>query len=216
MLDSARYWMGVLFVITLPPAFLYWFAVHPWPGVWRRIGKWPSLVVLFTMFFAVVFALVPFRELLVGQDLGFRVPLTVLAVLLYVPAAWIARTRGRHLTFGILAGLPEIAPDEHEPKLLDQGIYARIRHPRYLEIILGITAWALFINHRGVYGMVVASVLALFVVIWLEERELVDRFGEAYVEYRRRVPMMIPRFGRDTGPQGSAASGADDGGSGGS
>jgi protein-S-isoprenylcysteine O-methyltransferase Ste14 len=34
------------------------------------------------------------------------------------------------------------------------------------------------------------------VVIFLEERELLRRYGEAYREYRQRVPMLIPHLGR--------------------
>ena len=86
--------MGVLFVVTLPPAFLYWFLVHPWPGFWRRLGKWPSLIILFGVLFATIFALVPFRVTLVGRDLGFSGWLTALAIALYVPTALVARSPG--------------------------------------------------------------------------------------------------------------------------
>jgi protein-S-isoprenylcysteine O-methyltransferase Ste14 len=34
----------------------------------------------------------------------------------------------------------------------------------------------------------------ILVAIWFEERNLVDLYGRDYVEYRRRVPMFVPRF----------------------
>jgi protein-S-isoprenylcysteine O-methyltransferase Ste14 len=33
---------------------------------------------------------------------------------------------------------------------------------------------------------------------WVEEPELERRFGTSYLEYRRRVPMVWPRFWRGT------------------
>jgi protein-S-isoprenylcysteine O-methyltransferase Ste14 len=36
----------------------------------------------------------------------------------------------------------------------------------------------------------------MLIAIRLEERDLIDIFGEAYVGYRRRVGMLIPRVGR--------------------
>jgi protein-S-isoprenylcysteine O-methyltransferase Ste14 len=37
------------------------------------------------------------------------------------------------------------------------------------------------------------EVPALFLVVILEERELRQRFGDAHVEYCRRVPRFVPR-----------------------
>ena len=35
----------------------------------------------------------------------------------------------------------------------------------------------------------------MLIAIRLEERDLIDIFGEAYLGYRRRVGMLFPRFG---------------------
>jgi len=35
-----------------------------------------------------------------------------------------------------------------------------------------------------------------FVMLMLEERELIDRFGEEYRQFQREVPKIIPRFGK--------------------
>jgi protein-S-isoprenylcysteine O-methyltransferase Ste14 len=37
------------------------------------------------------------------------------------------------------------------------------------------------------------------IIIPLEERELLARFGADYEAYRRRVPRIMPRFARKTG-----------------
>ena len=53
-----------------------------------------------------------------------------------------------------MAGLPEVAPGGDGPGLLVEGIYGRIRHPRYIELTLGTLGWALFANYLAGYAIV--------------------------------------------------------------
>ncbi len=74
-----------------------------------------------------------------------------------------------------------------------QGILGRCRHPWYSGALLLI--WA-----RDLDGatLVVNGVLSAYLVIGahLEERKLVQEFGEAYRRYQQMVPMFIPRLRR--------------------
>jgi protein-S-isoprenylcysteine O-methyltransferase Ste14 len=86
-----------------------------------------------------------------------------------------------------------------EGRLVDSSIYALIRHPAYsavLRIGVAIGLW------RGTwFSMAFALFMPVGMNIWLklvEEPELIERFGEGYVAYRRKVPAFIPRM-RDWG-----------------
>jgi protein-S-isoprenylcysteine O-methyltransferase Ste14 len=46
----------------------------------------------------------------------------------------------------------------------------------------------------GVYIIVALLIPALYITILLEERELIDRFGDDYVEYSKSVPRLIPKI----------------------
>ncbi|NIR38153.1 MAG: isoprenylcysteine carboxylmethyltransferase family protein, partial [Actinobacteria bacterium] len=105
----------------------------------------------------------------------------------------IAIRRRRHLTNRILAGVPELTEGEGGGTLLTEGIYARIRHPRYVEVAVGTFGYAFFANYGGAYVVAAATVPLLHLVVLLEERELVDRFGDRYREYQRSVPRYLPR-----------------------
>lgn len=72
-----------------------------------------------------------------------------------------------------------------------RGLYRWVRHPLYLFMILMIwscpdlTSDRLLFNGLWTVWIVIGSIL--------EERDLVSEFGNAYREYQRKVPMLIPR-----------------------
>jgi len=80
--------------------------------------------------------------------------------------------------------------------LLMRGPYAFSRHPMYLSELTLLLGWVLL------YGSV--AVLITFVFWWAafsfylvpqEERTIEARFGEAYREYKRRVPRWLGKPG---------------------
>ncbi len=192
MLESARYWLAALTLISMPPAFLYWYLIHPFANAWRKLGRLPAYLIVSTVCLACVYGLWRIRDPLLGADLGFSPWGTAIGALLYLSAVALEIQCRKHLKFYILAGAPELSRDR-PGKLLDQGIYAHIRHPRYLSLILGISGATLFVNYTGIYVLLLASVPVLFGLVLIEERELRGRFGEAYVDYSRRVPRFVPR-----------------------
>jgi protein-S-isoprenylcysteine O-methyltransferase Ste14 len=194
-MNTFRYIVGVLLVVGLPPGLAWWFLLHPFVGFWRRLGVRLAMIVLGVFLLASVLALFVVRDALLGADLGLGWPLFAFGIVLMVLAAWISLKRRRHLTFRMLAGLPEleVEPDK-QGRLIDKGPYAVIRHPRYVEVVLATFAYAAVANYAGCWIVAVVAVPLLHLLVILEERELLDRFGDAYREYAHRVPRYIPRF----------------------
>lgn len=196
-MNTVRYVIGVLLVVGLPPALVWWFFVHPFVGFWRRVGVKATLAVMTVMSLAGVWGLFLVRGPLLGPDLGTHWLLVAVGAVLLAAAAVVGYQRRRHLTFAILAGVPEL---ERGPgrrgSLLTQGPYARVRHPRYVEVVLGVFGYAFISNHVGTYLMALATLPVLHAIVLLEERELLDRFGSQYEEYRRKVPRYLPRWER--------------------
>ena len=100
------------------------------------------------------------------------------------------------------AQVPERVELNWEPKILmTRGPYAYSRHPMYF------TELALWLGWAVLYGsiIVLAGFVALCVVMSIlaprEERALEAKFGEAYRQYRARVPpwLGVPRGGSGAG-----------------
>lgn len=194
-MDTFRYIVGVLLVIGLPPGVALWFLVHPFIGFWRRLGVRFTMTVLGILLLVSVLGLVAVRDVLLGADLGLSRPLFAVGVVLLVVAIWISLKRRKYLTVRILIGVPEIeAEPEERGKLLEEGPYAVIRHPRYVEVVLATFGYAAIANYAGSWIVVAVMVPLLHLVVLLEERELRERFGEAYRDYAARVPRYLPRL----------------------
>jgi len=191
-MDTARYVLAVLLVISLPPAVAYWYVFHPFAAFWRRRGRWLAFGTQVVLFAVIGTSLYRLRAVLVVGDLGTNPWLIIAALPLGTAALTIATARRKHLTQRILVGLPEVDPKAYPGTLLQEGIYAHIRHPRYVEFTVGAIAWALVINYTAVYLVVGLTILTLLGIVPLEERELVARFGQAYQDYRERVPRFVP------------------------
>lgn len=198
-MDTIRYLSALLIVITLPFAFAFWLLIHPLAPFWRR--RRPALTYSVVCVTGVVLAAIVYlnRAALLAVDYGTCYPLAVLGLLLIVGAVLIGRQRRRMLTWRILAGVPEVSPAAGPGKLLKEGIYARVRHPRYVEYLFGLAGYALIANYLASYVAGAIGVPVIYLIVLLEERELRARFGAEYADYCRDVPRFVPRFDRRPG-----------------
>ncbi len=191
--DFVRRAVALLLALSLPPAIVYWFIIHPFIGFWRRAGLTATFAFLGVFYIGSMVGLYFIRDLLLGRDLGLNLLLWLIALPLLIVSGVISRKRRKHLTFHRLAGVPEIAPDQHGIGLLREGIYSRVRHPRYVEFALGLVGYAFFCNFVGLYWMVAITLVLLYLIVLMEERELRARFGQEYVDYSAQVPRFVPR-----------------------
>jgi protein-S-isoprenylcysteine O-methyltransferase Ste14 len=196
-MNTARYVLALLSVMTYPMAVGWWYITHPLIDFWRKLGR-PLFYTLVTFVsFAVMAAIYFVREPILSVEYGTNPMLWPLVVLFYGLSVWVEVRCRKHLKTKILFGSPELDPSGHGGQLIAEGIYGKVRHPRYVAVFLGTIAVAFFCNYLAVYILVVLLVPALNLVVVLEERELRDRFGEEYVRYCERVPRrFIPQFGR--------------------
>ncbi len=180
-------WMASVLYSSVP---LFWFVVHPFAGSWRRMHRSPYRVVL------------PIWSLLILM-LGWitwpwhaerlysspwmwtpAAPLLLFGLSIY---ARIGSSFGAHK----LSGEAEVRPHEHPQELVTTGLHSRMRHPIYVAHLANFTGWTIGSGLLVCFVLLGFSLVLTFpLMIWLEERELAERFGASYREYRQRVPLL--------------------------
>jgi protein-S-isoprenylcysteine O-methyltransferase Ste14 len=144
------------------------------------------------------------------QDLGVVLAVSQFGVLLLRGAAgpnWAIAGIAMYVTATLLflsaleaarrVPLPRTFVDDPPPKaLITGGPFALVRHPFYVSYSI---AW--LAAPVATHGPLLAAFSGLAIVIYAiaarrEERQLEDRFGEAYRTYKRGAGMLVPSLGR--------------------
>lgn len=113
--------------------------------------------------------------------------LLLAGLFLMLGSNWLLITKGK--------GAPAFLLTE---RLVTDGLYGRTRNP------MSLGFYAACADVGMIAGSLTVTLGALLIVVpvhlvnlkYFEERELERRYGDAYVDYRRRVPFLIPRIRR--------------------
>lgn len=78
--------------------------------------------------------------------------------------------------------------------LVTSGLHRYMRHPLYSGTFLFL--WGGFIAWPLLSILISNSIITLYTLIAIrwEEKKLIDQFGRVYDEYRKKVPMIIPKL----------------------
>ena len=101
---------------------------------------------------------------------------------------WTFRSLGHNLTDTVVTRRNAI--------LVTHGPYRWVRHPFYLAFALAVIANALTTANGYLALIGTAAFLAIVARTSIEERKLIDRFGQDYVGYMRRTGRFLPRIRR--------------------
>jgi methanethiol S-methyltransferase len=127
--------------------------------------------------------------------------------LLYVAPLWVKILLALPLVAGLyimglmirkyffsLSGISVFYKEQTPAELELSGLNRYVRHPLYFGTLLFL--WSFFFIYPYVKNLLACLVITLYTV-WgarLEEKKLTAQFGEKYLAYKKRVPMLLPRL----------------------
>lgn len=89
-----------------------------------------------------------------------------------------------------LAQISDLPESGEPPKLVVSGLYRYVRHPLYFFGL--VILWLLPLMTWNILAFNLGATLYILIGIQFEERRLVKEFGQAYTDYQRDVPMLLP------------------------
>lgn len=191
-INTLRYCIAVMLVVAIPAAIIYWLLIHPFAGFWRSIGKRKAFTILCSVLIVTMLAMFQLRSKVLVADLGTNWLLMSMGLALLAVSGVLLMRLSSELPVPVLIGIPELSTDRGGWQVITTGLYARVRHPRYLQMDLALLGYALVANYPAGYAAVLFWLVGIRIVVVFEERELLERYGEAYRDYCSRVPRFLP------------------------
>jgi protein-S-isoprenylcysteine O-methyltransferase Ste14 len=172
---------------------LFWIPVHCVPRFFRKLGFLTYLLPILTWLPA-AFLIYSQREALLSYRIALPSVVKIVGAFVFLAGAGLQIWTLVLLSGPVIIGMPEVTRSV-AGRVVSSGPFAVVRHPTYLShtlMFLGIFLWT------EVIAMAAVTVLDVFlvnlVIIPLEERELLERFGKEYEEYRTEVPSRFLPF----------------------
>ena len=108
-MNSVRYVLAVVVLISLPPGLWLWFVIHPMAGFWRKLGAGWTYAILGPAVVGMMVGLFALRAQLVNTDFGTSLPLIAFGAICAAFGLTIAVKRRKYLTMAVLGGIPELS-----------------------------------------------------------------------------------------------------------
>jgi len=87
-----------------------------------------------------------------------------------------------------------VAETHRTEKIVTEGVYSVVRHPQYLGGLLAHVGISFLLS--AWYSLLVTPLMIflVYLISWKEEEELVREFGKEYDDYKKNVPMLLPKI----------------------
>ncbi len=185
--------IALITMMLWPAVPLFWVPVHGLPGLFKRLGLLTYILPLIT-WMPVAYLIYSHRAFLLRYRIIFPLFVTLAGIAVFAAGALLQLWTARLLHLSGLIGVPEVSR-ENKGRFVAEGAFGVVRHPTYLShsmMFLGVFLMT------GIIAVGISTLIDLvavnLLVIPLEEKELLARFGEEYRRYKEDVPRLFPRI----------------------
>lgn len=183
-------WLACIVYSTIPS---FWFMIHPFAAHWRKRCRSPFLVLVpawILMWIAVAVITYPWHRVALSMTpwpWALAAPFFAIGIFLYSHS-------GGSFSAKHLGGLPEVHGAHREQQLVTTGIRSHVRHPVYLAHLCEMLGWSIGTGLLVCWALTAFAIASGTIMIQMEDKELEQRFGDSFREYRSAVPAVLPRF----------------------
>jgi protein-S-isoprenylcysteine O-methyltransferase Ste14 len=191
-------WINFAVLIFASLFFLHFYVLSAGPAAlervigtdaYRRCGQYRMVAMVFEFVTVANYVLYRFFPLSTPLPDSFPWPWWV--------SALIAAVIGVPTTLLMIVGVKDAGEEALIPKkehTLYGGIYIKIRHPQAAGEVFG-WLWIAFLLHSPFLVAFSFVYLPIFLIMcWVEEHDLLLRYGEAYAAYYRRTGAFFPKL----------------------
>jgi protein-S-isoprenylcysteine O-methyltransferase Ste14 len=142
---------------------------------------------------AIMILLAPIVDRAIGIKmsipLALRLPVGIILLMIGVPTIFWTITR-----FLRIKGSP--IPFNPPPALVVNGLYRVVRNPMHVGWTVLLIGVAVLMQSFTLLVIFIPLFIAVHVIYlkFVEEKELEKKFGQAYIDYKKKVPMFFPRL----------------------
>ena len=145
----------------------------------------PVIMLFMLLTFIMPPVILPFAK---GPVIGIPSSISITLGIILIALNFVIKFLGQR-KIGTIPGLKD------KGNLVAGGIYGIVRHPLYMSN--GLLAMGLAILFDARYALVfsICYFLLFLPIIYFEEKDLIRKYGEEYLKYKKKVPWrMIPRI----------------------
>ena len=187
MIDS----LAIVTIMLIPLVPLFWIPVHGLSKLFKRLGIFTYITPMIT-WLPIAWLIYVNRTVILRYKLDIPASVQVMGVLVFLVGVLLQLWTIKLLGGWRIMGLPEVT-NIMESRIIMAGPFTVIRHPTYLSHTI------MFIGVFLISGVIALGIITLLdviivnlFVIPLEDRELIERFGDDYRRYKSRVPAFFP------------------------
>ena len=160
--------------------------------VYGVVSGWGFFLFWFGIWFSPQsrFTVPVFQALLIRLPvLNTTIPLLHLAVFLpfFAVGAWFGIK-------GVAKTTLQVAETHRPLNVVTTDVYSIVRHPQYLGGLLAHIGFSFLLS--GLYSLLSTPLVAavIYLISRKEETELTREFGQKYLNYKRKTPMLLPKL----------------------
>ncbi len=179
--------IALITIMIWPVVPLFWIPVHGFSRIFKKLGLLTYLMPLIT-WPPLAYLIYSQRVFLIQFKIDFLIAVNIIGIVLLIAGTLLHVWTGMLLRPWGLMGLPEVSA-KFKNRLITERPFSVVRHPTYLAHTLMFSGVFLI---TGVIAIGIITILDFvlvnIIIIPLEDKELLNRFGEEYKKYKERVP----------------------------